>query len=200
MELILFNKRYNKDFCELVVDLINKNKNNPINNHFKTCNIVEFQFIENIPKNISYFDIYNSIKDDMINNIQRNIVELNNKKLNKEIDNTNDIINNIYNNCFHVINYTIEKYSKNNSVFNRHHDDNITLHNNKPHRNLYTFIYFLNTSKEDVINVYFLNEKEIFNPQQGYCLLIPSNYLYSFEIPIPKNDIYIINSNVIISL
>lgn len=198
MDLILFNKRYNKDFCELVIDLINNNKYNSIKNLYKSCDIIELIFIENIPNNISFFDIYNSIKYDMINNLQ-NIIDTQNIKINKEIDNTNNVINNIFNNNFHVINYTIEKYSKNNSIFNRHHDDNIIIHENKPHRNLYTFIYFLNTSQEDEVIVYFFNEKKVFNPEQGYCLLIPSNYLYSFEIPIPKNDIYIIHSNIIVS-
>ena len=198
MELILFNKRYNKDFCNLCVDLINNNKYNSIKNLYKSCDIIELNFVENIPKNISFFDVYNSIKHDMINNIQ-NIIDREKGKINKELDGTNNIINNIFNNNFHVMNYTIEKYSKNNSIFNRHHDDNIIIHENKPHRNLYTFIYFLNTSQEDEVIVYFLNEKKVFNPEQGYCLLIPSNYLYSFEIPIPKNDIYIIHSNIIVS-
>ena len=198
MELILFNKRYNKDFCELSVNLINNYKYNSIKNLYKSCDIIELKFIENIPKNISFFDIYNSIKDDMINNL-KNIIDTQNSKTNKEIDNTNNIINNIFNKNFHVINYTIEKYSKNKSIFNRHHEDNIIIHKNNPHRNLYTFVYFLNTSQEDEVIVYFLNEKKVFNPEQGYCLLIPSNYLYSFEIPIPKNDIYIILSNLIVN-
>ena len=50
MELILFNKRYNKEFCEFVIDLINNNKYNSIKNLYKSCDIIELNFVENYSK------------------------------------------------------------------------------------------------------------------------------------------------------